>query len=115
MNDECRNPNDERSPNVECPNGVRHSAAFASVLRGLLAVLVLAAGCTRDEPRGDGTTTADEQRTLARAAGWLWAQQSEDGGWHSQTYGLLKSGQALTPFVLHALLDVPEDVAARPP
>jgi squalene-hopene/tetraprenyl-beta-curcumene cyclase len=39
-----------------------------------------------------------------RAAGWLWAQQAEDGGWHSRTYGLLKSGQALTPFVLHALL-----------
>ena len=35
---------------------------------------------------------------------WLWSQQSDDGGWHSKTYGLLRSGQSLTPFVLDALL-----------
>jgi hypothetical protein len=44
---------------------------------------------------------------LARAVRWLWSQQSGDGGWHSQTYGLLRSGQSLTPFVLDALLNVP--------
>jgi squalene-hopene/tetraprenyl-beta-curcumene cyclase len=44
----------------------------------------------------------------------LWSQQAEDGGWHSQTYGLMKSGQSLTPFVLDALLDVPADVKAEP-
>ena len=38
------------------------------------------------------------------AARWLWEQQQDDGGWHSSTYGLLKSGQALTPFILHTLL-----------
>lgn len=41
---------------------------------------------------------------LRRAVNWLAAQQSDDGGWHSQTYALMRSGQALTPFVLHALL-----------
>jgi len=45
---------------------------------------------------------------LARAAEYLWSQQADDGGWHSHTYGLLRSGQALTPFVLEALLEVPE-------
>src|SRR5262245_2345921 len=45
---------------------------------------------------------------LRKAAQFLWAQQSEDGGFHSTTYGLLRSGQSLTPFVLDALLDVPE-------
>jgi hypothetical protein len=40
----------------------------------------------------------------ARAAEWLWSQQAADGGWHSKTYALLRSGQAYTPFVLHALL-----------
>jgi hypothetical protein len=45
---------------------------------------------------------------LTRAANYLWHQQSTDGGWHSKTYGLLRSGQALTPFVLDALLQVPE-------
>ncbi|MBI3693998.1 MAG: terpene cyclase/mutase family protein [Acidobacteria bacterium] len=36
----------------------------------------------------------------------MWSQQAEDGGWHSRTYGYLKSGQSLTPFVLEALLQV---------
>jgi len=44
---------------------------------------------------------------LRRAVAYLWAQQADDGGFHSATYGLLKSGQSLTPFVLDALLDVP--------
>lgn len=41
---------------------------------------------------------------LRRGCQYLWRQQSDDGGWHSRTYGLLKSGQSLTPFVLNALL-----------
>ncbi len=40
-----------------------------------------------------------------RAAAWLWSQQEADGGWHSKTYGLLRSGQSLTPFVLLSLLE----------
>jgi hypothetical protein len=44
----------------------------------------------------------------------LWSRQEADGGWHSHTYGLLRSGQALTPFVLDALLAVPESVCPRP-
>jgi hypothetical protein len=51
---------------------------------------------------------------LKKAAQYLWAQQAEDGGWHSHTYGLLRSGQSLTPFVLDALLDVPETAIERP-
>jgi hypothetical protein len=34
----------------------------------------------------------------------MWSQQTENGGWHSEQYAVLRSGQALTPFVLHALL-----------
>ena len=34
---------------------------------------------------------------------WLLGQQAADGGWHSRTYGLLRSGQSLTPFILGAL------------
>ena len=53
---------------------------------------------------------------LKQATDYLWAQQSEDGGFHSKTYGLLRSGQSLTPFVLGALLDfsskAPSDSAA---
>jgi hypothetical protein len=43
-----------------------------------------------------------------KGADYLWSAQLADGGWHSKTYGLLRSGQSLTPFVLDALLEVPE-------
>ncbi len=56
---------------------------------------VLATGCSRW--RGSA---------LKKVTEYLWAQQSEDGGFHSKTYGLLRSGQSLTPFVLGALLDL---------
>jgi Squalene-hopene cyclase C-terminal domain len=52
--------------------------------------------------------------TLIDAAQYLWAQQAEDGGFHSKTYGLLRSGQSLTPFILLALLGVPESESSRP-
>jgi hypothetical protein len=72
--------------------------------RGWLALLLIAeAGCVR---------TA--RPPLAKAAGYLWKQQAADGGWHSHTYGLLRSGQALTPFVLGALLEVSSDVYPLP-
>ncbi len=70
--------------------------------RSFLAAALAAAGCSRSDSR------------LPKAAQYLWAQQAQDGGWHSRTYGLLRSGQSLTPFVLDALLDVPESVVARP-
>jgi squalene-hopene/tetraprenyl-beta-curcumene cyclase len=47
-----------------------------------------------------------DNSALGRAVRWLWSQQTDDGGWHSKTYGLLRSGQSLTPFVLDALLGV---------
>lgn len=51
---------------------------------------------------------------LSRAAQYLWKQQAGDGGWHSHTYGLLRSGQSLTPFVLDALLQIPGEGFALP-
>jgi hypothetical protein len=53
--------------------------------------------------------------SLKKSAQYLWAQQSEDGGFHSATYGLLRSGQALTPFVLVALLDAAGSASSAPP
>lgn len=55
-----------------------------------------------------------QQPPIARAAAYLWQQQADDGGWHSHTYGLLRSGQSLTPFVLEALLEVPERLYPLP-
>ncbi len=58
------------------------------------------AGC-----RVKGNSSGDApSKGVRSAAKWLWEKQQDDGGWHSSTYGLLKSGQALTPFILHTLL-----------
>ncbi|MGH8732885.1 MAG: hypothetical protein ACREVB_04305, partial [Burkholderiales bacterium] len=55
-----------------------------------------------------------ERSSLTRAAQYLWAQQAADGGFHSATYGLLRSGQSLTPFVLGALLRVRDATVPAP-
>lgn len=47
---------------------------------------------------------------LQRACAYLWSVQDDDGGWHSETHGLVKEGQAWTPFILAALLDVPDSI-----
>jgi prenyltransferase beta subunit len=52
---------------------------------------------------------------LGSAVRYLWSQQGQDGGFHSTKYGLLHSGQSLTPFVLVALLGVPESESSSPP
>jgi hypothetical protein len=84
----------------------------SQVLRA--ATAASAGACRRCWPGDDGAAARRPRQLLVRAANWLWSQQSEDGGWHSGTYGLLKSGQALTPFLLAALLDAPQDRSIRP-
>ena len=53
---------------------------------------------------------SSKKSELYRACDWLWAAQSEDGGWHSTQHGILKSGQSLSPFILFALLEIPETI-----
>jgi squalene-hopene/tetraprenyl-beta-curcumene cyclase len=79
----------------------RVKRVYLCIVIGLL--LVAQAACVRTPPA-----------PAARAAQYLWEQQEKDGGWHSHTYGLLRSGQALTPFVLEGLLQVPEQVYPLP-
>ena len=57
----------------------------------------------------------ERERALRRGAEFLWSQQARGGGWHSSTYGLLRSGQALTGFVLSALIEVPRQVYSPEP
>jgi hypothetical protein len=78
----------------------------------LVVLLVAASSCGTKQDPPDNPPSA--QAPLQRACAWLWAQQQPDGAWRSETYGLMRSGQSLTPFVLHALLSVPEDVFSRP-
>ncbi len=53
---------------------------------------------------------ADERtpaEALAKAKAYLWSQQHDDGSWRSEQYAVMRSGQSLSPFVLHTLLNVP--------
>src|SRR5262245_10111278 len=61
-----------------------------------------------------GCSRRSGNASLKKAAQYLWSQQSADGGFHSSTYGLLRSGQSLTPFVLLALLDAPDSSSLNP-
>jgi squalene-hopene/tetraprenyl-beta-curcumene cyclase len=65
--------------------------------RALMAGAAFVAALAASSVGGDGARE--------RAVAYLWAQQGEDGGWHSRKYGLLRSGQSLTPFVALALIE----------
>jgi len=77
----------------------------------LLNALAAAGTCAA---MATGCSRRRESSTLSSAAQYLWTQQADDGGFHSTTYGLLRSGQSLTPFVLVALLGVPDSESSRP-
>src|SRR5215510_1080974 len=74
----------------------------------------LAAAGTTCAVAATGCSRRRESTPLRDAARYLWSQQAEDGGFHSTTYGLLRSGQSLTPFVLVALMRLPESDSAPP-
>lgn len=73
----------------------------------LVCCLLLA---SHDVAANDATKPA----ALVSAVKYLWSQQADDGGWHSPQYAVMRSGQSLTPFVLHTLLKVPESTCPRP-
>jgi hypothetical protein len=52
----------------------------------------------------------DASAALARGHEWLWNAQSDGGRFPSATYGLLASGQSLTPFALASLLAGPREL-----
>ncbi len=78
----------------------------------LLALLLASSACAEGPPAPASPDSGPE--ALAQACRYLWSRQGPDGGWHSDTYALFASGQALTPFVLHALLQAPP-TACPPP
>ena len=108
-----RRPKAKSRPLVGLAESIRREGTFSRrdfFATGLTIAASLSAAC---RPAEQANLSLD--LALAKAARYLWAQQSEDGGWHSASYGLLGSGQSLTPFVLDALARVPTDVRVTPP
>lgn len=60
-------------------------------------------------------STSSESIILKKACKYLWSQQHTDGAWHSQTHGILKGGESITPFILWSLLEVPETIYKADP
>jgi len=79
----------------------------------LCVIVVVCFGTSLSAPPACANDAA-VSAALRNACEYLWRQQAEDGGWHSSQYAVLRSGQALTPFVLHTLLQVPESICPRP-
>lgn len=57
---------------------------------------------------------AEVRTALQKTCAYLWSKQAQDGGWHSETTGLMKGGESVTAFVLHTLLQVPDSIFSAP-
>ncbi len=64
------------------------------------------------EPRPDKVVVQIDD-ALRLASKFLIERQEEDGSWKSRTYGILRDDLSLTPFVLTALHNMPQDGGAR--
>ncbi len=71
-------------------------------------VFYIFSACNPDSPRSQNSTP------LQKACNFLWSKQSDDGGWHSETHGILKGGESLTAYILWTLLEVPEKSYKKP-
>jgi len=77
-----------------------------------LPVVVLVALFVQCSPQRSG---GDERTSiLTQACQFLWERQGGDGGWHSQVQGQLRSGEALTPYILFTLMSVPDSLYSLP-
>jgi hypothetical protein len=87
----------------------RVRALAAGIAIATLATALGGAPARTAPAAADGAADA-----LPAACVYLWSRQAADGGWHSATYGLMRAGDALTPFVLHVLLTAPADRCVAP-
>ncbi len=74
------------------------------------AILSVSAFCCVSE---QNRNVLRAEALLTKATDYLWSKQADDGGWHSETHGILRGGQAWSPFVLLALVDAPGTIARR--
>jgi squalene-hopene/tetraprenyl-beta-curcumene cyclase len=77
----------------------------------ILCALAVAAPSGPSALRGDQTAGIDA--ALGRAARYLISKQAPDGAWHSETYGCLREGPALTAYVMSSLFFLPQGGEAQ--
>ncbi|HEX9657002.1 MAG TPA: prenyltransferase/squalene oxidase repeat-containing protein, partial [Bacteroidota bacterium] len=78
-----------------------------------LPIVVLAAllvQCSGQRSGGD----SEGRIILTKACQFLWERQGSDGGWHSVVQGQLRSGEALTPYILFTLMSVADSIYSLP-
>ncbi len=81
-----------------------------SVVVALLLGAAVGLGACSQTPDAD----TERVRVLREAASYLWSKQADDGGWHSETHGLLRGGETWTAFVAYYLFQVPDSVFPVP-
>lgn len=76
------------------------------LINSLMAAVPSATFCGEglSEHQSSAAAIPDAAELMATLQQFLWRFQSANGSWISEQYGVLRSGQALTPFVLHALI-----------
>nr|WP_020534258.1 prenyltransferase/squalene oxidase repeat-containing protein [Lewinella cohaerens] len=68
----------------------------------LFAILTVT-GCRKGDTPNKGDISIKAINIQKKAINWLLTKQAEDGGWHSETHGILRGGAAYTPYILDAL------------
>jgi hypothetical protein len=80
--------------------GLHQDDMCANLMTKTFATVLLVLCCVTTH----AADTSSPQEALAKAEAYLWNAQREDGSWRSEQYAVMRSGQSLTPFVLHTLL-----------
>lgn len=75
--------------------------------RTLLGAGLAALASTTLAKDGSEDLGAAALKAIENGLTWLLKQQGEDGGWHSETYGALRQGAAVTSLVIYTLSHLP--------
>lgn len=73
------------------------------LLAAALPFLLAACASEPEPPKRPLRDVAALEEGIRRASDWLARKQRVDGSWASETYGFMKGGQSMTPFVARAL------------
>lgn len=92
----------------------RRAALYASIWSAIFVGMSLYVGCQKPPPvqKSAAVQQAKQSASIqAAAVEWLIRQQHADHLWHSETYGNLKGGGAITALVLYAFAHVDPELA----